>query len=132
MRVISAARAPAPLAVSRHVVVTVATSLMMALAAASPRPKYSAAASRRSSEQVPSSRSMFVVSTRALRSVGNSARAGSSENRSGSLSHASSYSKGGLRAANAIAPRQSDRARAALQIDMHLEVSHRGTIPLVA
>lgn len=41
---------------------------------ARPRPKYPAAASRRSSEQVPSSRSMFVVSTRALRSIGTGLR----------------------------------------------------------
>jgi preprotein translocase subunit SecA len=61
-------------AVSRHVAVTAATSLMMARAAARPRPKYSEAASRRSIEQVPSSRSMFVVSTRALRSVGTGLR----------------------------------------------------------
>jgi hypothetical protein len=32
----------------------------------------------------------------------------------------------GLRASDAIAPRQSDRARAAVQVDMHLEVSHHG------
>jgi hypothetical protein len=34
----------------------------------------------------------------------------------------------GLRAPDAIAPRQSDRARPAVQIDMDLEVSHRGPI----
>ncbi|MGY4158293.1 hypothetical protein ACVINW_004135 [Bradyrhizobium sp. USDA 4461] len=34
------------------------------------------------------------------------------------------FEENDLRAANAIAPRQSDRTRAAAQIDMHLEISH--------
>jgi hypothetical protein len=43
-----------------------ATSLMTARAAAMPRPKYPEATSRRSIEQVPSSRSIFVVRTDGL------------------------------------------------------------------
>jgi hypothetical protein len=66
MRVISAALAPASFAVSCQVAVTLATSLMIARAVGNLKPKYSAASSRRSIEQVPSSRLMFVVRTRAL------------------------------------------------------------------
>src|SRR3546814_3024666 len=51
MRVISAERAPTALAVSRHVAVTTATSLMMARACGSVSAKNADAASRRSSEQ---------------------------------------------------------------------------------
>lgn len=74
MRWISADRAPTALAVSRKVAVTVATSLMRTRALGSVSPKNCEADSNRSSEQVPSSRSMFVVSTRALRSVGTGLR----------------------------------------------------------
>jgi hypothetical protein len=42
------------------------------------------------------------------------------------------FEKDGLCASNAIAPRQSDRARAAVQVDMHFEVSHRATTRLSA
>lgn len=66
MRVISVGRAPTSFAVSRQVAVMTATSLMTARAAAMPRPKYPEAASRRSIEQVPSSRSIFVVRTDGL------------------------------------------------------------------
>lgn len=69
MRLISAGRAPTALAVSRQVAVTVATSLMTERAWRSVNAKNSDAASSKSSEQAPSSRSMLVVSTRALRSV---------------------------------------------------------------
>jgi hypothetical protein len=74
IRLTSAERAPTALAASHQVAVTVATSLTIPRAYASVSPKYSDAASSRSSEQVPSSRSMFVVSTRALRSVGTGLR----------------------------------------------------------
>src|SRR5260370_41160543 len=74
MRLISADLAPTALALSRQVVVTAATSLIIARACTSVRPKNSEAASSKSSEQVPSSRSIFVVSTRALRSVGTGLR----------------------------------------------------------
>lgn len=70
---ISADRAPTALAVSRQVLVTVATSSMMARAPGSVSPKNCEADSNRSSEQVPSPRSMFVVSTRAL-TIGFSSR----------------------------------------------------------
>lgn len=79
IRAIPAERAPAALAVSRHVAVTIATSLMIARACGNLRPKNSEAASSRSSEQVPSSRSMFVVSTRTLRSVGTGLRSKAGE-----------------------------------------------------
>jgi hypothetical protein len=42
------------------------------------------------------------------------------------------FEKDSLRASNTIAPRQADRARAAVQVDMYLEVSHRETIRLAA
>src|SRR6266404_5398781 len=74
MRLISAARAPASLAVTRQVAVTAATSLMITRAWASESPKKPAADSSKSTEQVHSSRSMFVVRTRALRSVGTGLR----------------------------------------------------------
>ena len=42
------------------------------------------------------------------------------------------FEEDGLRASDAIAPRQSDRARASVEIDMDLEVSHREKIRLAA
>ena len=74
MQLISDERAPTALAVSRHVVVTVATSLIILQGFVSVSAKFSEAHSRRSSGQVPPSRSMFVVSTRVLRSVGTGVR----------------------------------------------------------
>nr|ASK44500.1 hypothetical protein [Agrobacterium tumefaciens] len=75
MRLILAERAPIALAVSRQVAVMVATSLIIARACGSVRArKNSDAASSRSSEQVPSSRWMFAVSSRAFRSVGTGLR----------------------------------------------------------
>ena len=61
MRLISAARTPTILAISRQVAVTVATSLTIVRAGRRPNPKYCAALSNES---------MLVVSTRALRWVG--------------------------------------------------------------
>jgi hypothetical protein len=58
------------------------------------------------------------------------ASAGSSEKRSLSSSHAPSYSKRIV--SDAIAPRQPEPARAAFQIDMNLEISHRWMIRLIA
>lgn len=66
MRLISVERALTALAVSRQVAVTVATSLIIARACGSVSAKNSDAASSKSSEQVPSSRLMFVVNTRGL------------------------------------------------------------------
>jgi hypothetical protein len=74
MRLISTERAPTDLAVARQVAVAAATSLMVARACGRLSPKNPDAASSKSIEQVPSSRSMFVVSTRALRSVGTGLR----------------------------------------------------------
>ena len=42
------------------------------------------------------------------------------------------FEKDSLRATDAIAPGQANGARAAVQVDMHLEVSHRETIRLFA
>jgi hypothetical protein len=58
-------------------------------------------------------------------------RAGSSEKRSGVVEpSAVIFEEDGLRAANAIASHKTDGPRAAAQIDMHLEISHRGRIQL--
>ena len=57
------------------------------------------------------------------------ARAGSSENLSRVFQPGAVIAEDdGLRAASAIAPRQPDLPGAAVEIDMDLEVSHRGTI----
>ena len=61
------------------------------------------------------------------------ARAGSSENLSGSVEPgAVILEENGLHTSDAIIPRQTYRRVLPVEIDMHLEVRHRGTIRATA